>query len=99
MTYKRFTEIEIAKMRQCHAEGMTAVEAAKCINRLPNSVLVKGRQLGIVFAKVSRAKPSETVSIVKHIMPKYIRPASLTGWLMGDPPIGRSALDQKRGQA
>lgn len=96
-----WTKAEIEKLKAMCAAGYTYVAAAQELGRTKDSIHGKARNMGLVFAKaapgVRPGKPSTPAP--EPILPAVPRYRSFTAALFGDPPIGRSALDQKRRQA
>lgn len=89
---------EEAKLRRLVGEGKTAREAGEALRRPTEGVRAKGERMGLTFASgLGRTQPLR--SPVKSDEPPPGAPprySSLTALMFGDPPVGRSALDQKR---
>lgn len=104
MSLRRFSEHEMATVRNCCAKGMTVSETAALLGRNIESVRSLASRLEIKFTVGARsgrpriAAPSEAGANAgaNAIRLPPARYASRTSMIFGDPPIGRSALDQKR---
>jgi hypothetical protein len=88
---------EEALLRRLASEGNTAREAGDAFGRATEGVRSKGERLGLTFAS-GRGRTHAVVAPVKEALPTPLpnpRYSSRTAMIFGDPPIGRSALDQK----
>jgi len=89
---------EEAMLRRLAAEGKTAREAGEALGRATEGVRAKGERMGLTFAS-GRGRNHPIAAPVKEVDPAPVpnpRYSSRTAMIFGDPPIGRSALDQKR---
>lgn len=96
----RWTMAEEDQVRELVAAGATASEAAKRLKRGMEAVRGKAANMGLKFASGRKGRPSEADIREKEdfIRPAPARYASRTAMIFGDPPIGRSALDQRGGR-
>jgi hypothetical protein len=88
-------------LRRYHAEGYSASDAAKAMGRGVEGVRSKARMLGLTFplARAGRVAVAPIEERHNFIAPPVRRYSSFTQFVLGDPPDGRSALDQKRAGA
>lgn len=96
----RWTLAEEDQVRELVAAGTTASEAAKRLKRGMEAVRGKVANMGLKFAPGHRGRTSEAHAreAADFIRPAPARYASRTAMIFGDPPIGRSALDQRGGK-
>ena len=93
----KWTASEEHRLRNLVAEGKTAREAGEALGRHPEVVRRKAMAMGLRLTlgragqreKAPQVEPKATITIE---VPRY---SSRTAMMFGDPPIGRSALDQK----
>lgn len=97
----RWTEEDEAVLRRMHAEGATAAEIGLALNRHREVVRVKARYLGLALKarplRTAEERPAPRVR-PSGPTPPVVHYSSITARVFGDPPPGRSALDQKRVQ-
>ncbi|WP_375597590.1 hypothetical protein [Devosia sp. Naph2] len=94
----RWTADEISKLKECCERDLTPKQAAEIVGRPSTACLGKAATLGLSLAKESRIRRTKRdfEESVRAEIPPAPRYASRTAMMFGDPPIGRSALDQKR---
>lgn len=99
--FTTWTHAEISKLRAMHARGSTKEQIADALGRPLAGVDSKARSLALYWRKDKsagwRTSDAELLQQAKRLIPPSTRHGSLTAFIMGDPPPGRSALDQKRG--
>jgi hypothetical protein len=105
MAAPRWTDDEIEKFHRLVAEGRSYRQASIAIGKGPQA----GKKKVWNDARASRANPARKPKSAGHIMPTHAPtfvelrrdaylsapPRSLVGALMGDPPVGFSALDKR----
>lgn len=94
----KWTKAEEAQMVAFSKGGYTYRMAAEELGRSVGAVQGKAAAMDLSFRHEPRARKSqqeiaERLHVPRPPIPQY---ASLTAMAFGDPPIGRSALDQKR---
>lgn len=98
--FTTWTHTEISKLRAMHASGWTKEQIAEALGRPLAGVDTKARSLALYWRKDKsagwRTSDAELLEQAKKLIPPSARHASFTAFIMGDPPPGRSALDQKR---
>lgn len=94
----RWTAEEVNKLRDCAARNLTPTQTAEVVGRSAAACLGKAATLELSLAKESRLRRCnrEVEETLQAAIPPAPRYASRTAMIFGDPPIGRSALDQKR---
>ena len=93
---KLWSEGEVAKLQAMLANGEDLEAIADATGRTRQSVENKMRDLGLAPRAWGGAR---VVAEAKHLIPPRPVYRSLTSVMMGDPPVGRSALDQRSGAA
>ena len=97
----RWTIAEEEAIRRFVARQFTCAQAAAELKRNVESTRSKAEAMGLKFksGRIGRVSHAQVTSDPKFVRPEPPRYASRMAMILGDPPIGRSALDQKRGQA
>lgn len=100
MIYRNWTDEEITQLRRSHALGLSVQEAAKALGRGVESTRSKGKAIGVFFEnahRLGRVAVSRDADVAKFIKLPPARYSSRSAMILGDPPIGRSALDRRSG--
>jgi hypothetical protein len=85
---REWTDTEVSQLEALRAKGMSYTEIAKVLGRTMWSVQSKGSNLGLT-------NPVSEFEAAQALVPQVDRSKmSLTALMLGDPPPGRSALDQ-----
>lgn len=96
----KWTAWEEDKVRHLVAVGATARDAGEALGREPETVRRKAIAMGLTFARSTAARQSVVPKVdATPPIPEIPRYSSRMAMMLGDPPIGRSALDQKRMQS
>jgi len=96
---KLFTTDEINLIRECCDKGMTCKESSELLGRPVESLRSLMPRLGLKFKTATNAGRKAVEVIAQDANAFRLPPAkyaSRTAMFFGDPPIGRSALDQKQ---
>lgn len=90
---REWTEAEIQQLKDMRAKGMTYVDISKQIKRSVCSAQRMGSMLGLTreFSDQSAAAHRDAQTLVPAVDRSKM---SITALMLGDPPPGRSALDQ-----
>lgn len=93
-----WSEAEIAMLRRLHGDGATVAQAAMELDRGLEATRSKAKTIGLIFAngRIGRVSVRTVIEKQEYIALPPARYASRTAMMFGDPPLGRSALDQKR---
>lgn len=94
----KWTTAEESQMVAFSKGGYTYRMAAEELSRSVGAVQGKAAAMELKFRHEPRARKyakesAESLNVQRPPIPQY---ASLTAMIFGDPPVGRSALDQKR---
>lgn len=93
-----WSDNEVEKLQQLARQGLNVQEISKALGtKTPVQVRHKTDRLRIKLAPVKAANRSEAEMLRTANRVPPARYASRTAMMLGDPPLGRSALDQ-RGQ-
>jgi len=94
----RWTADEVKILRDFCERNSTARQAAEVLDRPVTAIQGKAAALGLALVKEPHIRRSKRdfEEAVRAEIPPAPRYASRTAMMFGDPPIGRSALDQKR---
>lgn len=89
---------EEARLRRMADDGATVAEASRSFGRSDGSIRGKARTLGLVFAMGDKTRKPRVEA--EQSPEGFIRPPAPVyrdrmAVMFGDPPIGRSALDQR----
>jgi hypothetical protein len=101
VNHKRFTTDEINLIRECCIKGMTCKETGELLGRPVESLRSLMPRLGLKFKTASNAGRKAVEVFAEDANAFRLPPAkyaSRTAMFFGDPPIGRSALDQRQAQ-
>lgn len=92
----KWTTSEEVHLRELVAAGKTAKEAGKALGRHMETARRKAITMGLTFARDTgerqKAAPEQEPKVPPVREP--VRYSSRMAMMMGDPPIGRSALDK-----
>ncbi|WEK05751.1 MAG: hypothetical protein P0Y65_05710 [Candidatus Devosia phytovorans] len=89
-----WTEADCLQLEKLIKEGLSYDEISEIIGRSPLSVAGKANNMGL--AKFKGGEGAKAFEAAKSLIPTVsVHQSTFARW-MGDPPPGRSALDQRR---
>lgn len=90
---REWTEAEAQQLKKMRRDGMSYPAIARAMNRTTSSVEGKGNNLGLgtEFRELGARAYRDTQALIPRVDRSKM---SMTALMLGDPPPGRSALDQ-----
>ena len=96
---RQWMECEDQTLRRSLDSGLAWHAVARAVGRSVNACKNRGQLIGLTQRRTAAPSAPGRIEQIKQARwdrAASLLPASLTAWICGDPPPGRSALDRKR---